>query len=356
MATTDRITEPSSLQALQEGPGSAEEVLSSGGEGSGGLETGEGVAQLGGIPALSKPTPNSARPQLVQLGSNSGQTSSAGHHPKRFSAVNITKKFLEKNSSPSTSTPILQGSVAAKPGGHSGEGASITIITLRLIVNEAARPQTQVVPSYSRLVTTKLTSASSVSSTSGVGWSRPSSTAPSNHTGSHSPTNESQALPSGNASTTPGMSQLPQASKAIQPQPQTAVLGPGLSSKNTTGERSNKPVWGHSRQTTALKPPDARQDFPTAAEVAHGMYYAKNTMLYSRNLGIPSKERESRQNAGSIALIKQARMEEADTFRGVHLDPNAHHWDEVRKLAPLIVSIVHCYPRWKRMMTTFWTA
>lgn len=23
-------------------------------------------------------------------------------------------------------------------------------------------------------------------------------------------------------------------------------------------------------------------------------------------------------------------MEEADTFRGVHLDPNAHHWDEVR--------------------------
>jgi hypothetical protein len=24
-------------------------------------------------------------------------------------------------------------------------------------------------------------------------------------------------------------------------------------------------------------------------------------------------------------------MEEADTFRGVHLDPNAHHWDEVRQ-------------------------
>jgi len=23
---------------------------------------------------------------------------------------------------------------------------------------------------------------------------------------------------------------------------------------------------------------------------------------------------------------------EADTFRGVHLDPNAHHWDEVRSL------------------------
>lgn len=30
------------------------------------------------------------------------------------------------------------------------------------------------------------------------------------------------------------------------------------------------------------------------------------------------------------AQNRQARMEEADTFRGVHLNPNAHHWDEVR--------------------------
>jgi hypothetical protein len=36
------------------------------------------------------------------------------------------------------------------------------------------------------------------------------------------------------------------------------------------------------------------------------------------------------QEAASAAANKQARMEEADTFRGVHLDPNAHHWDEVR--------------------------
>ena len=26
---------------------------------------------------------------------------------------------------------------------------------------------------------------------------------------------------------------------------------------------------------------------------------------------------------------KQLKSEEVDTFRGVHLDPNAHHWDEV---------------------------
>lgn len=27
---------------------------------------------------------------------------------------------------------------------------------------------------------------------------------------------------------------------------------------------------------------------------------------------------------------KAVRNEEAESFRGVHLDPNAHHWDEVR--------------------------
>jgi len=125
MATTNIASEPSSLQSPQEERGSADEILSSGGEDSGGLGTGEGAAQPDGIPAPSKPIPNSARPQLVQLGSNLAL--SAGHHTKRFSTVNITKKFLEKNSSPSPSTPISQGSVAAKPGGHSGEDVSLTL-------------------------------------------------------------------------------------------------------------------------------------------------------------------------------------------------------------------------------------
>lgn len=40
-------------------------------------------------------------------------------------------------------------------------------------------------------------------------------------------------------------------------------------------------------------------------------------------------------NDVATAANKQARMEEADTFRGVHLDPNAHHWDEVRRNCPM---------------------
>lgn len=42
-----------------------------------------------------------------------------------------------------------------------------------------------------------------------------------------------------------------------------------------------------------------------------------------------AKLNDSREAAEAAAANKQARMEEADTFRGVHLDPNAHHWDEV---------------------------
>lgn len=31
-----------------------------------------------------------------------------------------------------------------------------------------------------------------------------------------------------------------------------------------------------------------------------------------------------------VEAQKQALLETADAFRGVHLDPNAHHWDDVR--------------------------
>lgn len=76
------------------------------------------------IPAVSgdsKPSTNSVRPQLVQLGSS--QSSVGPPQPKRFSKVNIKMKFLEKNSSASSSTPISTGSTASKPAGPSSENA-----------------------------------------------------------------------------------------------------------------------------------------------------------------------------------------------------------------------------------------
>lgn len=42
-----------------------------------------------------------------------------------------------------------------------------------------------------------------------------------------------------------------------------------------------------------------------------------------------AKLSDAKEAAENAAADKQARSVEADTFRGVHLDPNAHHWDEV---------------------------
>jgi hypothetical protein len=41
---------------------------------------------------------------------------------------------------------------------------------------------------------------------------------------------------------------------------------------------------------------------------------------------------DAKEAAENAAADKQARSVEADTFRGVHLDPNAHHWDEASDL------------------------
>jgi hypothetical protein len=94
-----------------------------GGDGSGPLKdsqddsTREGLDVAVKSPSLSptdlKSPSNPSRPSLVQLGSNGSSTS----QPKRFSAVNINKKFLEKNSSTVGPLPSSQSSVNAKPGG-----------------------------------------------------------------------------------------------------------------------------------------------------------------------------------------------------------------------------------------------
>lgn len=59
-----------------------------------------------------------ARPSLVQLGSGNHQGSThVAPQPKRFSAVNINKKFLEKASSSSGSTPATPSLTSTKSGG-----------------------------------------------------------------------------------------------------------------------------------------------------------------------------------------------------------------------------------------------
>ncbi|KAJ7785966.1 hypothetical protein B0H16DRAFT_1708191 [Mycena metata] len=243
--------------------------------------------------------PPPLRPSLVPLGSQAP----APPQPKRFSAVNINKKFLEKNSSSSAaSVPTSSNSPASKTGGP------------------VSRPQTQATTSHSRLVTTKLTAAPQSLSAPGTGWSRPPSATP--------PAPGASGATNPNGPTAPAASDAPSSSSSgpqpkpvAQPQPRP-VPSRGLGSLR---DGAGKPVWGSARSQQQQRPDMSSQsDFPTAAEVAAAPRKVKPTQA-DRNLA--SKEAAALELA-SAAANKQARMEEADTFRGVHLDPNAHHWDE----------------------------
>ncbi|KAJ3905124.1 hypothetical protein F5879DRAFT_1027983 [Lentinula edodes] len=58
-----------------------------------------------------------------------------------------------------------------------------------------------------------------------------------------------------------------------------------------------------------------------------GLSLLYNNAILGRSKSKPHRDMESEAKAAH----KQARMEQADTFRGVHLDPNAHHWNEMEE-------------------------
>ncbi|KAF8887947.1 hypothetical protein CPB84DRAFT_1786485 [Gymnopilus junonius] len=239
----------------------------------------------------AQPSAPSARPSLVPLGSSHAQTSSltpVAPHPKRFSAVNINKKFLEKNTASGSSGSSV--SSVAKSG------------------SPAARPSIQPTSSHSRLVTTKLTASPAVTSST-AGWSRPSSVAPSPATASNSPSSTSP-LPTAppTQSPAPGAPQLPHAGKVIHPQPRNTVAPTSSSHKESGG---TKPVWGN------VKPPTAAPLRPDIEPIASSIRKQSKALEETK--------------VTSDAAAKQLRLEEADAFRGVHLNPNVHHWDDMEE-------------------------
>ncbi|KAF7339746.1 hypothetical protein MSAN_02190100 [Mycena sanguinolenta] len=254
---------------------------------------------------LAEPNPIAPlRSSLVPLGS---QATPPAPQPKRFSAVNINKKFLEKNSaSSSTSAPASANSQASK--------ASSAVV----------RPPSQTTTTHSRLVTTKLTIAPQSLSAPGPGWSRPSSATPPATTAT---TNGPAPTPPGSGDPLPSNSgpQHSHGASAMQNQSRPVpVRGPG--SRESAAGGVGKPVWGNASKSHPQQRLDmtSQNDFPTAAEVAAAPRKTKPS-LADRNM---AKE-PTAQELASAAANKLARMEQADTFRGVHLDPNAHHWDEM---------------------------
>jgi hypothetical protein len=124
-------------------------------------------------------------------------------------------------------------------------------------------------------------------------------------------------------------------------------------------------VWGNVR--SGVSPPNTRaqDDFPTAAEVASGVFnikylsgYFDSSMFIVTTSVRKAKLMDAKEAAENAAADKQARSVEADTFRGVHLDPNAHHWDEVGLFADysLLSNENTFVGRWKKTTTISWTA
>lgn len=265
------------------------------------VATSESAASPSSVSASNTPEPPSqpqssatpSRPSLVPLGSSQSSNSTAAPHPKKFSAVNVNKKFLEKTAQAASATPSSASSAAK--------------------LNAAiARPTAPPIASHSRLVTAKLT-ANPISST--AGWSRPASVA---STANASP-NSTSPLPTSAITPNQGSAapQLPHSGKVIQPQPKSvAQLSHSTLKDSGSG---NKPVWGNPNPPSAapVRYDIPSEDFPTAAEAVKG------TMASAKK---PAKVEDSKSEAA-----KQARQEDADAFRGRHLDPNAHHWDEMEE-------------------------
>ncbi|GAA5973255.1 hypothetical protein JCM11641_003037 [Rhodosporidiobolus odoratus] len=69
---------------------------------------------------------------------------------------------------------------------------------------------------------------------------------------------------------------------------------------------------------------DMSGEFPTAAEAAHAKEARARIVVEQ----MQAREREMQARAAAAAATNAHLLEGLDAFRGVHLDPNASHWDE----------------------------
>ncbi|KAI6159622.1 hypothetical protein EDD17DRAFT_898939 [Pisolithus thermaeus] len=238
------------------------------------------------LTADASPAPSHQSPPP---GNSSSNTAFPNLPPKKFSAVNINKKFLQKTSATSSAPSTASSHISTAKSG-----------------SPTPRPAVQPSGSHSRLVTAKLTSTPQLSAATGSSWSRPSSATPSATSTTPAPSNAQQPQSS---VPVPPASQLAHVGKVIQPQPRSTAPSTSLLTKKDG--LPAKPAWRNSKPTSGVAFTDNATDFPTAAEVAQGR-----------------TARPDDNKSDELLQSKGAGPHEADAFRGLHLDPNAHHWDE----------------------------
>ncbi|KAJ9124098.1 hypothetical protein QFC22_000893 [Naganishia vaughanmartiniae] len=307
-------------------------------------------------------------PAYSQSSVTSGQgkdPSNVSTAPKKFSTVNINKKFLGKTGSGASPA---QGSNTGASGNKDGGGLGL--------VNLSARPLslTQQQSSSRILTSVKLTSVipSKVSSATGgltaapaVGWAKstlaPSAKGtPSGIAGAVSPRtvtpvnaalastvdaslpNASTIRPMASAtSTLPGSPHPPSPSVTPSVMPLAGIRltnqGPSAARHLTSLTSAKQPIkrgWqtlssspassqdagtkesnsiGHGPFGQARFKQSLANDFPTAMEVIAGQ---KSAVV------------QAQQVAQAKAAHNQAILEGLNAFRGTNKDPNAHHWDE----------------------------
>jgi serine/arginine repetitive matrix protein 2 len=288
------------------------------------------VGDLSSLPAVF------VHPCLNFFAASTTVVSSSTVPPKKFSAVKINKRFMEQNSSAPGASQTLSSSPSSKIASTTGTFHTVRITAhFPRLMSCLAKSPPPPATSHPRLVT-KLTKLPSSSAGTSPGWTRPSSTVPSL---APSPVSGgvSVAPPPAPAPVSHGPPQLPHIGKVIQPQPRGAIQTPSAS-KSEYANGSSKPAWRNVRQggsTTGIGPPPGVQsEFPTAAEVALGAFVRFSAVLYEPLTfaghlnGVQDKKQSN-----DVPATPSSATTEADTFRGVHLNPNAHHWDEVRSLS-----------------------
>ncbi|GAA5967828.1 hypothetical protein JCM3765_001894 [Sporobolomyces pararoseus] len=303
----------------------------------------ETTTTMPGSPSAKSELPSTSSSQTPPVSSVSPNppttTSSLPATTKRFSSsLSVNKKFLEK-----------AGEKAHKPEPKP--------TTTRL--STPPIPSNPPSTSHPRLLTGKistLNSTSSSTSTAASGSTIQLSTKPKlNTANSSTQSNSQQGGTGGGSSTTISWSKKPSSSSA-------GPNGTGSSSSNSNGsgpigQKSSGGTGGAVWSTTPAAPSSknfssgpgfttkfgsyngiglgrggsgsggfhlAAGDFPTAAEAAH----AKEARARAVMEQMQARERALQARAAAAAAQNANLLQNLDAFRGVHLDPNAHHWDE----------------------------
>ncbi|GAA5844847.1 hypothetical protein JCM9279_000016 [Rhodotorula babjevae] len=294
-------------------------------------------------PSSSSPAPSTAAAAAARTASPAlsaspgpGATSSSSERPhpaKKFqSSLAVNKKFLEKageKAKPEVKPVISRVATSPAP-------PPVSSTHPRLLAGKLSSG-----PSLSLGTGASSTSSSPGTSTTGWGAKKPSTPTPGSSSSAAgasaagaaggaqgakggpvwgSPAAAAAAAGGGASSSGPAPLGQQQEQRAPPSQPQTQAYVPGGMRGGPHGARGGGPGgpggWGGAR--------NMEMDFPTAAEAAN----AKDARQKAVADQVQARERASQARAAAAAAHNAHLLEELDAFRGVHLDPNAAHWDE----------------------------